>query len=132
MSTLVVGAATPETLLLTVAQAARLLGIGTTLAYALIGRGELPHVRLGRAVRVPRRALDEWIAGNTRGAAAPIDVGPSAAFEPVSAALGANDAHRSRPPATRTDPTADGLASRVPLGVTWGGRHRRDGGRTRG
>jgi excisionase family DNA binding protein len=55
-------------LLLRVDEAARLLGIGTTLAYELVGRGVLPHVRLGRAVRVPRAALESWIATNTRGA----------------------------------------------------------------
>lgn len=55
-------------LLLRVDEAARLLGIGTTLAYELVGRGVLPHVRLGRAVRVPRAALEMWIAANTSGA----------------------------------------------------------------
>ncbi len=53
-------------LLLTVPEAARTLGIGTTLAYELVGRGELPHVRLGRSVRVPRAALEHWVAKNTR------------------------------------------------------------------
>jgi len=57
-------------LLLHVREAARLLGIGTTLAYELVGRGVLPHIRLGRAVRVPRAALEAWIAANTRGAPA--------------------------------------------------------------
>lgn len=57
-------------LLLRVHEAAHLLGIGTTLAYELVGRGVLPHVRLGRAVRVPRAALETWIAANTRGAVA--------------------------------------------------------------
>ncbi|MGH3117197.1 MAG: helix-turn-helix domain-containing protein [Gaiellales bacterium] len=61
-------------LLLTVPEAARLLGIGTTLAYELIGHGDLPHVRLGRALRVPRRTLEEWIASRTR--AAPHDQAP--------------------------------------------------------
>ncbi len=53
--------------LLHVAEAARLLAIGTTLAYELIGQGKLPHVRLGRAVRVPRRALETFIETNTLG-----------------------------------------------------------------
>ncbi len=55
-----------EALLLTVPQAAQALDIGTTLAYELIGQNKLPHVRLGRAVRVPRAALEAWIAKNTR------------------------------------------------------------------
>lgn len=54
-----------DPLLLTVPQAARLLGIGTTLAYELTGTGKLPHIRLGRALRIPRRALEDWIKTNT-------------------------------------------------------------------
>lgn len=54
-------------LLLRVDEAARLLGIGTTLAYELVGQGRLPHVRLGRTVRIPRRALETWIESNTLG-----------------------------------------------------------------
>ncbi|HAF11529.1 MAG TPA: hypothetical protein DCK98_15810 [Chloroflexi bacterium] len=56
-----------ERLLLTVPEAARTLGIGTTLAYEMVGRGELPHVRLGHAVRVPRQALEAWIEEHTHG-----------------------------------------------------------------
>ena len=49
-------------LLLTVEQAARLLRIGRGLCYELIARGELPAIRLGRVIRVPRFALEQWIA----------------------------------------------------------------------
>ena len=52
-------------LLLRVDEAARLLAIGTTLAYELVGRGDLPSVKLGRSVRVPRAALEAWIAAKT-------------------------------------------------------------------
>jgi excisionase family DNA binding protein len=55
-------------LLLRVAEAAKLLGVGETLLYELIGRGVLPSIRLGRAVRVPRAALAKWVAASTRGA----------------------------------------------------------------
>ena len=55
-------------LLMTIPEAAQVLAIGTTLAYELVGRGVLPHVRLGRAIRVPRGALEAWIAANTRAA----------------------------------------------------------------
>jgi excisionase family DNA binding protein len=45
-----------------VADAAERLGISSWLAYRLIERGELPHVRLGeRRIVVPDRALDEWM-----------------------------------------------------------------------
>lgn len=56
-----------ERLLLTVEEAAQHLGIGRTLAWQLVQKGELPVVRLGRCVRVPRRALEEWIARQAQG-----------------------------------------------------------------
>ena len=49
--------------LLRVEEVARLLGIGRSKTYELIARGELPSLRIGRLVRVPRHALDQWIAG---------------------------------------------------------------------
>ena len=64
-------AAPEDRLALTVPEAAALLGIGTTLAYELIDRNELPHVRLGRAVRVSRRQLEEWIAASKPGTQKP-------------------------------------------------------------
>ena len=54
-----------EQLLLTVEEAAKQLGIGRTFAWQLVRRGDLPIVRLGRCVRVPRRALEIWIARQT-------------------------------------------------------------------
>lgn len=51
-----------DTLLLGVADAAKLLGISKGLAYDLIAEGRLPHVRLGRRVLVPRQGLEDWIA----------------------------------------------------------------------
>lgn len=60
-------ATTNERLLLTVEEAARRLGIGRTLAWRLVRRGELPSVRLGRLVRIPERALDDWLKHRMRG-----------------------------------------------------------------
>ena len=54
-----------ERLLPAVPEAALTLGIGTTHAYEMVGREELPDVRLGHAVRVPRRTLEAWIDANT-------------------------------------------------------------------
>jgi excisionase family DNA binding protein len=51
-----------ERLLLTVEETAQRLQIGRTLAWQLVREGQLPIVRLGRCVRVPLRALEEWIA----------------------------------------------------------------------
>jgi len=47
--------------LLTVPEAAKLLRISRNLAYELVARDELPAVRLGRVIRIPRSLLDEWI-----------------------------------------------------------------------
>ena len=49
-------------LLLTVEQAAKLCQISRGLAYDLISRGQLPHIRLGRVLRIPRHGLEQWIA----------------------------------------------------------------------
>jgi excisionase family DNA binding protein len=48
-----------ERLALSVEEAGALLGISRDLAYDLVARGELPSVRLGRRLVVPRRALEE-------------------------------------------------------------------------
>ena len=48
-------------LVLSVDEAATLLGISRAHAYELVARGELAHIRLGRRVVVPRRAIDELI-----------------------------------------------------------------------
>jgi excisionase family DNA binding protein len=47
--------------LLTVPEAAQLLRISRNLAYELVARQELPAIRLGRVIRIPRAALDEWM-----------------------------------------------------------------------
>ena len=46
-----------ERLVLTVAEAGELLGISRAFAYELVGRGELPVIRLGRRIVVPKAAL---------------------------------------------------------------------------
>jgi len=53
--------------LLTVQEAAQLLRIGRSLAYHLVARGEIPAIRLGKAIRIPRDALNEWVVEQTRG-----------------------------------------------------------------
>ena len=50
-------------LVITVPDAAVLLGISRTHAYELVARGELPSVRLGRRVVVPTRALLDLVGG---------------------------------------------------------------------
>jgi excisionase family DNA binding protein len=45
-------------LTLSVAEAARMLGISAGLAYQLVHRGELAAIRLGRRILVPRHAVE--------------------------------------------------------------------------
>lgn len=52
-----------EPLAMSVEEAARLLCISRTLAYEAVAKGELPAVRLGRRIIVPRRALEQFLAG---------------------------------------------------------------------
>ena len=51
-----------DKLLLTPEEAAEVLGIGRTKVYALIADGDLLSVRIGNSRRVPRDAVDEFIA----------------------------------------------------------------------
>ncbi len=45
----------------TVEEAARSLGISRALAYDLVRRGEIPSLRLGRRIVIPRRVLDDLL-----------------------------------------------------------------------
>jgi excisionase family DNA binding protein len=57
-------------LVLSVTEAAGMLGISRGLAYELVARGELPSLRLGRRIVVPRRALEALLEA---GVAEPVD-----------------------------------------------------------
>ncbi len=48
---------------MTVREAAEALGIGLNSAYEAIARGEIPHIRIGRSIRVPRTALEQLLVG---------------------------------------------------------------------
>lgn len=58
----------PDAVVLTVTEAAGILGISRAFAYELVARGELPAVKLGRRIVVPKRAL-----------ASLLDIGPGSA-----------------------------------------------------
>ncbi len=49
-------------LTLSVKEAARLLGIGRNLAYDRVKTGEIPVIRIGRRLLVPRSALEKLLA----------------------------------------------------------------------
>jgi excisionase family DNA binding protein len=62
-------ASTPgERLVLTVAEAGELLGLSRAFAYELVARGELPVVRFGRRIVVPKAALLELLGSAASGA----------------------------------------------------------------
>lgn len=46
---------------LTVAEAAQLLKVGRNALYDAIGRGEVPHRRIGKNIRLSRAALMRWL-----------------------------------------------------------------------
>lgn len=52
---------------LTVEEAAKLLRIGRGPAYEAVRRGEIPSVKLGRTIRVPRAALLSMLEANGDG-----------------------------------------------------------------
>jgi excisionase family DNA binding protein len=52
-------------LVLRVVDVAHLLQVSESAVYALIASGELPSLRVGRSVRVPREALEAWITART-------------------------------------------------------------------
>lgn len=47
---------------LTVTEAARVLGIGRNLAYRLAQTGEIPAIRLGKRIIIPRAAFEQWLS----------------------------------------------------------------------
>ena len=46
---------------LSVPEAAKLLGIGKNLAYEAVQRGEIPSIKVGRRLLVPRAALERML-----------------------------------------------------------------------
>jgi excisionase family DNA binding protein len=54
-------AAVPGPLLMSVAQVSEALGVGRTMVYDMISRGQLEVVHLGRAARVPAGAVERLV-----------------------------------------------------------------------
>ena len=50
-----------ERLTLTVEETAKLLGIGRQLAYDRVKTGDIPVIKVGRRLLVPRRALEKLL-----------------------------------------------------------------------
>ena len=54
----------PDPDVLTVHQAAKLLGLGVHTVYEAAGRLEIPHRRIGRRILFSREAILAWLHGN--------------------------------------------------------------------
>ncbi len=53
--------ATDECLTMSVPEAGRVLGLARNASYSAAARGEIPTVRIGRLLRVPKRALERML-----------------------------------------------------------------------
>lgn len=51
----------------TIPEVAKYLKLSRSKVYALVQRGEIPHVRIGRNVRIQEQALQTWLAKNSTG-----------------------------------------------------------------
>lgn len=61
-----------EQLLLKPMECAQALGLGRSKMYELLATGEIETIRLGpRSIRIPYRALSEWVESQRRGTGSP-------------------------------------------------------------
>ena len=51
-----------ERIVYTVTEAAEILGISRPTAFQGVERGEIPHIRVGRRILIPKAALDKLLA----------------------------------------------------------------------
>ncbi len=58
---------------LTYREAEQLVGLSRTTLWKLIGSGEIEHRRVGRAVRISRESLEEYMRRPTRASTAGAD-----------------------------------------------------------
>ena len=68
---------TPEPLdtrILTATEAAQRLRVSPHVVYELVRRNEIPHVRVGRSIRLGSAVLDDWIAN---GGVSPVSTAPT-------------------------------------------------------
>ena len=54
-------------LLLRAREVANSTALGLSTVYLMMASGELPTVRMGRAIRVPAAALHQWIENRSQG-----------------------------------------------------------------
>lgn len=51
----------PNSLTLTVKEAAAALGVSRNKVYDLVAEKRIPFIRLGRLIKIPRRGLEMWL-----------------------------------------------------------------------
>lgn len=56
-----------EKLAYTVQEAAEALGLSTDTVYQLVHRADFPAIRVGRAVRISRKLLEQWVDKQAQG-----------------------------------------------------------------
>lgn len=50
-----------DRIVLTVPEAARALGASKNTVYELVRTRQIPHVRIGTRIRIPKAALETWL-----------------------------------------------------------------------
>ena len=55
-----------DAMTLTIEEAARILGIGRNSAYEGARSGQIPTIRIGKRMLVPRQALERMLGGNAK------------------------------------------------------------------
>jgi excisionase family DNA binding protein len=68
-----------SSLLLKPLEVAELLGLSRSKVFEMLAAEELPVVRIGRAVRIPRSDLDAWVRSRTKCRSLPAGSGASEA-----------------------------------------------------
>jgi len=56
-----------ESLTMSVPEAGRELGVGRDAAYQAVRSGQIPSIKIGRLLRVPRAALSKMLSGEATG-----------------------------------------------------------------
>jgi excisionase family DNA binding protein len=59
----------PDSYVLTIHEVADRLKVSDATVSRMVGRGEFPVIRVGRAVRVPKMAFERWFEKHSRRAA---------------------------------------------------------------
>jgi excisionase family DNA binding protein len=70
---------TPDSPILTVSQAAKLLQLSENTVYSLIAQNSIPHTRFGKLIRIPRWGLLQYVAQSS---GAPLLLGAEVALLP--------------------------------------------------